>query len=164
MKRDWAEHIESHLCYLWRDESEVSEDKLMPKLSGSCLCGAVRYTSDAEPSGAVICHCTHCQKISGSVFSVNVIVPACGVTWEGQSLASYADIGDSGKPILRKFCPKCGSLIAAEAKALPGALIIKAGTLDERLWLKPNTHLWASSAQPWVRIDPSATSFSKGMT
>jgi hypothetical protein len=131
----------------------------MPKLSGSCLCGAVRYTS-----GAVICHCTHCQKISGSAFSVNVIVPASSVTWEGQSPASYADIGESGKANLRKFCPGCGSSIAAEAAALPEALIIKAGTLDERWWLKPNTHLWASSAQPWVRIDPSATSFSKGMT
>jgi hypothetical protein len=136
----------------------------MPKISGTCLCGAVRYTSDAEPSGAVICHCTHCQKVSGSAFSVNVIVPASSITWEGQGLASYADVGDSGKPILRKFCAKCGSSIAAEAEALPGAMIIKAGTLDERSWLKPNTHLWTTSAQPWVQIDPSATTFSKNMT
>lgn len=136
----------------------------MPKISGGCLCGAVRYNSDAEPSGTIICHCTHCQKISGSAFSVNIIVPAASVAWEGQSPASYADKGESGKPILRKFCSRCGSSLAAEAEALPGVLIIKAGTLDERSWLKPNAHLWTSSAQPWMRIEPDATIFSKGMT
>lgn len=136
----------------------------MAKISGSCLCGAVRYKSDAEPSGPVICHCTHCQKVSGSAFSLNVVVPASSVTWEGQSPASYADKGESGKPILRKFCSKCGSSIAAEAEALPGLLIIKAGTLDDRSWLKPNAHLWTSSAQPWVAIEPGATTFAKGMT
>jgi hypothetical protein len=45
---------------------------------------------------------------------------------------------------------------------LPGALIIKAGTLDDGSWLKPNTHIWADSAQPWVRIEPDAKTFPKG--
>jgi hypothetical protein len=90
----------------------------MPKINGSCLCGRVRYKSDVEPTGAVICHCIHCQKVSGSAFSVNIIVLVSNVTWEGQSPASYADKGESGKPILRKFCQNCGSSIAAEAEAL----------------------------------------------
>src|SRR6187551_1629262 len=59
----------------------------MPKISGGCLCGAVRYECNAEPFGTAICHCTHCQKVSGSAFSVNVVVPAPSLTWLGQSLA-----------------------------------------------------------------------------
>ena len=38
----------------------------MPKISGGRLCGAVRYQCSAEPLGTAICHCTHCQKVSGS--------------------------------------------------------------------------------------------------
>src|SRR5690242_483951 len=82
----------------------------------------------------------------------------------GESLASYADKGESGKPLSRKFCRNCGSSLATETEALPGAIIIKAGTLDDKSWLKPNYHLWTNSAQPWVRIEPGATTFSKGRT
>jgi hypothetical protein len=101
----------------------------MPKISGGCLCGAVRYECNAEPLGTAICHCTHCQKVSGSAFSVNVVAS-----------------------------------LATETEALPGAIIIKAGTLDDKSWLKPNYHIWTNSAQPWVRIEPGATAFSKGRT
>jgi hypothetical protein len=144
------------LTYRWREA--------MPKISGGCLCGAVRYECNAEPLGTAICHCTHCQKVSGSAFSVNVVVPAPSLTWQGQSLASYADKGESGKPLSRKFCRNCGSSLATETEALPGAIIIKAGTLDDKSWLKPNYHIWTNSAQPWVRIEPGATTFSKGRT
>jgi hypothetical protein len=137
--------------------------RAMPKLSGGCLCGAVRYECNAEPLGMAICHCTHCQKVSGSAFSVNIVVPAPSVTWQGQS-ASYADTGDSGKPLSRKFCRNCGSSLATETEALPGAIIIKAGTLDDKSWLKPNYHIWTRSAQPWVQIPSGTTAFAKGRT
>jgi hypothetical protein len=47
----------------------------MPRIAGGCLCGAVRYRSQAEPVMQVICHCKTCQKNSGSAFSMNVAVP-----------------------------------------------------------------------------------------
>jgi hypothetical protein len=134
------------------------------KISGSCLCGGVHYECNAEPLRIAICHCSHCQKISGSAFAVNVVVPATSVTWDGKTLASYADKGESGKPLSRKFCRNCGSSLATEAEALPGAMIIKAGTLEDKSWLKPNMHIWTRSAQPWVQIEPGATTFPKGRT
>ena len=137
--------------------------RAMPKFSGGCLCGAVRYECNAEPLGMAICHCTHCQKVSGSAFSVNIVVPAPSVTWQGQS-GSYADTGESGKPLSRKFCRNCGSSLATETEALPGAIVIKAGTLDDKSWLKPNYHIWTRSAQPWVQIQSGATTFPKGRT
>ena len=47
----------------------------MPTIEGGCLCGAVRYRSDAEPLMQVVCHCETCRKNSGSAFSMNVAVP-----------------------------------------------------------------------------------------
>jgi hypothetical protein len=136
----------------------------MPKLSGNCLCGATGYECNAEPLTApIICHCTHCQKVSGSAFSVNVVLPAAAaVTWTGDGLGSFADRGDSGKSIVRRFCRTCGSSVAVEAEAFPGTVIIKAGSLDDRSWLKPGMHMWTRSAQPWVHIDPGVTVVADG--
>jgi len=83
------------------------------------------------------------------------------VTFKGDSLASYAYKGGSGKTLSRKFCRKCGSSLASEAEVLPIALILKAGTLDDTSWVKPAFHIWTDSAQPWVHIDPAATKFAK---
>ena len=44
-------------------------------MRGQCLCGEVGFECDAAPVVTVACHCTHCQKTSGSAFSVNAIVP-----------------------------------------------------------------------------------------
>jgi hypothetical protein len=135
----------------------------MSKISGGCLCGAVRYRSDAEPKGAGVCHCTHCQKTSGSAFSVNVFVPSDGFTLTGP-VASYTDTAESGRRLQRKFCSTCGSSLLSEAQAFPGMVILKAGTLDDRSWVKPAAHVWTSSRQSWCDIPAGVTAFEKGRT
>ena len=131
----------------------------MAKISGGCLCGAVRYEGNAEPLGTRVCHCTDCQHSSGSAFSVNVVVPASTVTFKGDSLASFTYKGGSGKSVSRKFCRNCGSSLASEAELLPSALVLRAGTLDDTSWVMPTTHIWTDSAQAWVHIDPGAVKF-----
>jgi hypothetical protein len=52
----------------------------------------------------------------------------------------------------------------SEAEAFPGMLILKAGTLDDRSWVKPSAHVWTSSKQDWCAIPAGATVFEKGRT
>ncbi len=79
----------------------------MPEIRGGCLCGAVRYASDAEPVMVAVCHCATCQKNTGSAFSLNVGLPSDSVTMEGDSLVTYEDrAGASGNPFYRSFCSK----------------------------------------------------------
>src|ERR1700712_3428247 len=74
----------------------------MARIEGGCLCGAVRYRSEAEPAMQVVCHCKTCQKNSGSAFSMNVAVPQDSLTVEGGTLRSYIDhSGASGQPFYR---------------------------------------------------------------
>jgi hypothetical protein len=126
----------------------------MPKIAGGCLCGAVRYASDAEPALVAVCHCATCQKNTGSAFSLNLAMPTDSVTVTGQSLATYEDrAGASGKPFYRKFCSLCGSPISGNGDAYPGLTFIKAGTLDDLSWVRPSIHIWCSEKQPWVVLE-----------
>jgi hypothetical protein len=79
----------------------------MPKITGGCLCGSVRYASDAEPVLVAVCHCGTCQKYTGSAFSLNLGMPSDSVTITGESLATYEDrSGASGNPFFRTFCSR----------------------------------------------------------
>jgi hypothetical protein len=132
----------------------------MSKYSGGCLCGGVRYECSSEPAMTAVCHCTHCQKTSGSAFSVVLGVPADSVQiTKSSTLAAYKDTGTSGQPVLRKFCSTCGSPVISDAAAFPRILFIKAGTLDEVSTIKPGLHIWTGSAQSWVSIDETAKTF-----
>lgn len=136
----------------------------MAKLTGGCLCGAVRYEIEGPISGTSVCHCTHCQKVTGSAFSVNVLVPRDGMKVTGATLAQFADTGESGRTVVRQFCGRCGSSIASEPEAMPTLTVLKAGTLDDRSFLQPATHIWTRSRQPWVEVPANVTRFDKGRT
>src|SRR3954447_3212428 len=103
----------------------------MGKLDGRCLCGAVTYSSDAEPMFTAICHCKNCQRQTGTAFSLVVGVPIDQLTVEGQ-LSTHVTVGDDhGENVDRRFCPACGSPIVSISAGNPGIAIIKAGTLDD---------------------------------
>lgn len=70
----------------------------------------------------------------------------------GEGLASVTTIGtDSGLPVLRQFCNRCGSPIVSLPEMTPDLAFIKAGTLDDRSCLVPEMEAWCDSAQPWVQ-------------
>jgi hypothetical protein len=125
----------------------------MGKIAGSCLCGSIRYTGSADPVLAGICHCSHCQKQSGSAFSMLVGVPKGSLTFTGEPMAEYRDTGDSGLPVVRRFCPKCGSPILTDAAATPTLDWIKAGTLDDTSWFTPEFHMFCEHMQSWISVD-----------
>lgn len=126
----------------------------MPKITGGCLCGSVRYASDAAPALVAVCHCATCQKNTGSAFSLNIAMPTDSVTITGKTHATYEDrAGASGNPFFRTFCSRCGSPISGSGDAYSGLIFIKAGTLDDPSWVKPGVHMWCSEKQPWVMIE-----------
>ena len=132
----------------------------MSKIRGGCLCGSIRYESEAEPMMTAVCHCTHCQKQTGTAFSVIVAVARADLKINGQT-AVYHDTGDSGKPVQRHFCANCGSPLYTDVTALADRLFIKAGTLDDTSWLQPGAHIYCDSAQPWVDIPADAQQFAR---
>lgn len=125
------------------------------QLDGGCLCGAVRYRCKAAPALTALCHCRHCQKQTSAPFSIVVAVPSGSLVIERGELRTFADVGDSGQPVERSFCPECGSPIRSFVAAMPDLEFIKAGTLDDTSWLAPTMELWCETAQPWLQSGPA---------
>lgn len=133
----------------------------MPNMVGGCLCGGVRYAVYGRPWLTALCHCEDCQKQSGSAFSILVAVEREGLWIEGETLSAFESVGASGWPVTREFCSGCGSPILSEVSITPDLVWIKAGTLDDRSWLRPQMNIWCDSAQPWVLMDRAIPGFAK---
>ena len=132
----------------------------MARIEGGCLCGAVRYRTDAEPVMQVICHCKTCQRNSGSALSMNVAVPQDSLHVEGSALRCYDDrSGASGQAFHRHYCGTCGSHVYSHGAAYGSLAFIKAGTLALATWLAPSLHIWCAEKLPWVTIPQDATQF-----
>jgi hypothetical protein len=123
----------------------------MPELTGGCLCGAVRYTSHSAPGFVGVCHCRDCQIHTGSAFAIMVRLPKTALQIQG-TIKTYSKLGDTGNPILRFFCPECGSSIADEPTARPGMVNLNAGTLDDPTLVTPTLEIYCDSALPWVQL------------
>jgi hypothetical protein len=123
----------------------------MSNIQGGCLCGAVRYSGDAEPALVAICHCRDCQKNTGSAFGFLILVPKDALEFQG-TLKTFSSLADSGKPILRHFCPECGSSVSEEPSIRPGFVLINGGTLDHPNAIKPSMEIYCDRELPWVQL------------
>jgi hypothetical protein len=127
-------------------------------ITGGCLCGAVRYTVDAEPMAARQCWCRDCQYLGGGSSTVNVCFPSDAVEITGQ-LANYDSTADSGTPMRRGFCPSCGTPVTTHALSRPHLMFFRIGTLDDPTLIAPQMTIWTESAPAWALIDPDVPSF-----
>lgn len=123
----------------------------MSTLFGGCLCRSVRYEIRSVPIHTFYCHCTDCQKETGGPFATELFLKAESVSVSGK-MVSYEVVGDSGKIVTRKFCGICGCPIVTIFESDPDHICIKACSLDDAGWLKPEFHLYMKSKQPWYEI------------
>ena len=123
----------------------------MNQLDGRCLCGNVTYSCEGEAMATLLCHCTDCQRQTGTAFSIVVGLPADALEVRGDTLAMVKTLGEAhGGETERNFCSACGSPIFSLSPAFPAVAWLKAGTLDDTSWLEPQVEVWGRSAQPWV--------------
>lgn len=122
-------------------------------LTGGCYCGAIRYEVRALPLAVTVCHCRDCQRLTGSAFSMPMVVPQHAFSLTQGTSKSWQRTADSGNVSTQHFCGGCGTRLYTEARSIPHVVTIRAGTLDETSWLKPVAQVWTKSAQPWACAD-----------
>ena len=119
---------------------------------GGCQCGGIRYEVRDEPRQVVACHCTDCQRQSGSAFGMTMVVAEEAFSITTGEPHFYRSTSPTGRAKLGAFCPDCGTRIYHQPEWRKGTISVKPGTLDETGWLRPKVHLWTSSKQVWVEI------------
>jgi len=124
---------------------------------GGCQCGKIRYRLTGKPLMLYACHCSDCQKQSGSAFGMSLIMPPQQVefTRGAASLRSWDTPGDDGLIKRCYFCPDCGTRVMHGSDDPSQNVSIKAGSLDDTRGLQPTAQIWLQSAQPWVSVDRS---------
>jgi hypothetical protein len=128
------------------------------RISGGCLCGAVRYECRAEPQFAGHCQCRDCQKDTGTGHSSHLGVPAGALGVSGE-LRHYDTTAESGNVSTRGFCPICGSPMLFKTSGFADLIFLTAGSLDDHSLFEPGMVVFTDSAQSWDHIDPALQRF-----
>ena len=125
-------------------------------LTGGCLCGAIRYTVSVPVSELRACHCTQCQKSTGTAGTVNAVLPSEAFKITQGKPRRYDAKADSGRTLYRFFCGDCGSPIYSQRATAPERVVVRAGTFDDSGDMKITANIWTKSARPWAHIDPGS--------
>lgn len=123
--------------------------------AGGCLCRSVRYEVRAEPIRVTICHCTFCQRLTGSAFLVEPIFKRTDVTFTAAAPSVYQHRSDgSGKLVAVHFCPACGVHVMLSFERFPEVVGLFGGTFDDPNWFDRGPekcrHIFTRSAQKGV--------------
>ena len=129
---------------------------------GGCACGHVRYRVESQPLIVHCCHCSWCQRQSGSAFAVNALIEADRVSLLQGEVVEVTVPSPSGKNQRIARCPECQVALWSNYlvfyKGILGDAIrfIRVGTLDDPGKMPPDIHIFTSSKQPWVSLPADA--------
>ena len=119
----------------------------MGELSGGCMCGAVRYRLESDPSDGGWCHCRTCQLTSGSPAMVFASVPDGHLVWtKGEDRVRTVRSSSFGH---RAFCGECGTPFLMKVDHQPETVDFSIATLDDPEAIAPGFHIFWSSKVGW---------------
>ena len=124
----------------------------MPELTltGGCLCGAVRYEVTEPLVQAGYCHCTRCQRRTGSAAAVSAFVaPGSLRLTSGEELIRSFDPPDG---FSKAFCSACGGALWSESPDDPEVKSVRLGAFDGDPGIRPQYHMYVDYAAVWEPI------------
>jgi hypothetical protein len=128
----------------------LSPHEALMKIDGSCHCGAIRYEAEIDPEKVIVCHCTDCQKSSGSAFRWGTLVAKENFTLLAGEPKIYVKQAESGNMRALAFCGTCGTSLYGADVSDPKAYSLRLGTARQARALKPSLQIWRRSALDWV--------------
>ncbi|TPH17314.1 GFA family protein [Litorilituus lipolyticus] len=122
-------------------------------IEGACQCGQLTYKLFEPPKLVLACHCTECQKLSSSPFSVTAVIDSSAIEFEG-ILKEWSRSSDSGNRNNAKFCPTCGNRVyhynPEDKQTIK--LKLKPIHLSDASIFEPSVHVWVSEKLSWYQI------------
>ena len=131
------------------------------ELTGSCFCGAVRYSLTRPPMFIHCCHCRDCQKQTGGAFAINALIErSCVVLVHGsQEPVLVAMKTDSGRAHDIYRCSACETALWSDYGRRGVMIFLRVATLDRACEIEPDVHIFTRSKLPWIALPPGSRSF-----
>lgn len=126
-------------------------------MHGHCTCGAVRYRLTDRPLFTHCCHCTWCQRETGSAFALNAMIETDRVDLLAGAPEEIVTPSASGKGQIILRCPSCHvALWSHYAGSGRRIAFVRVGTLEDPAACPPDVHIFTATRLPWVQIPEGA--------
>jgi hypothetical protein len=132
------------------------------KIDGHCHCGQITFEAEVDHTSIMICHCTDCQRLSGTAYRATVPAPAAHFVLLTGTPNSYIKTAESGGKRRHGFCGNCGTPIYSCAVDNPQSYNLRIGTITQRAAFSPARQIWRRSALDWVDKLASVPATEKG--
>lgn len=110
------------------------------------MCGGIRFEVSAPPLLTMACHCTGCQKLSASAYSLSIAVPSEGF----KLLQGEPVLGGMHGPHKQFYCSHCKNWMFTRPQGLDFLVNVRATMLDEHHWYAPFIEVNTSEKLPWA--------------
>jgi hypothetical protein len=139
--------------------SGASESAVELPLEGGCGCGAVRFSISAPLQVALYCHCTRCQRRTGTAASASGrIVPGTLTVTSGEGLLGEWDAGDGW---VKVFCSECGSALWSRDRSDVDRLSVRLGAFDGDPGIRPSYRQFVAYSAPWEAVPDDLPAFAE---
>jgi hypothetical protein len=131
-------------------------------LRGSCLCGGIRFEVTATPHGSGYCHCTRCQKRTGTAASAQARIDGRSFRLlGGEQLVTAWRHPEGG--FEKCFCSRCGSHLFSRDPDDPSQMSIRMSAFDDDPGVRPSWRTYVAYAADWEPIpDDGLERFAEG--
>jgi hypothetical protein len=130
------------------------------KVTGGCLCGAIRYEIKGAAHHSTHCHCLHCRRSTGAAI----------VTWTTFRSADFGIVTgtpsryESRPQVTRQFCGRCGSQLTYQSAQEPESIDVTSCSLDSPEMVSPQDHVWCDRMLPWLKLADGLPRYARDRT
>jgi hypothetical protein len=122
----------------------------MTKRYAHCACRQLRVETDGEPLIVSMCHCTECQRRTGSPFGLGAWYARDKVSIRGETKTFVRPIQD--RTVTNRFCPNCGGTVLWEASKREGLVAVAVGMFGDPAFPPPTRSIFEDVKHPWIAV------------
>lgn len=136
----------------------MNDKKIQQLYTGHCTCGFVHYFLSDKPLFVNCCHCTWCQRETGSAFVINAIIENDNVHVTKGEIEIINTPSKSGRGQKIARCPQCH--VALWSHYSPRSVsFVRVGTLTQPHNIEPMAHIYTSTKVSWVKLPEEVPTF-----
>ena len=121
-------------------------------IEARCNCGALVVEVPGPSNLIVACHCTECQRRTGSPFGVGAFYPSKEVEIAGAA-KEFTREGSTGGKVRTYFCPICGSTVYWKVDKAPDFIGVAVGSFADPSHPHPTRSIWEQRKHRWAQVD-----------